>query len=365
MSAFTTIVIMGVLMIIGGISLLATPLMNFLSAGYFIIILFFVRGIFGIIWGIHEKQYGQAFIFSILSLILGIIGFVVPGAAAMNNYVMLYMAAAWFFIHGILSIVTAIGNGKQGAGTGATVLGIALGVLELLMGAYSVAHPMLLAVGLGLLISFYFIESGVNAIIIGMATCTGGNSLTVLFTVMGILTIIGGISMLATPLITFLGAGHCIIMLFFINGVLGVVRAVTEKRYDKAFFFALLSLILGIVGFAVPGIAELNNSILLYMAAGWFIFHGILSIVTAIENRKLGASFGVMLIGILLGALELIMGIYSAVHPAILAVSLGILISFYFIESGLNMIFIGSAFSTAVAISRAGQIAEANDTMDK
>lgn len=37
MSTFTLIVIMGVLMIIGGISLLATPLMNFVSAGYFII----------------------------------------------------------------------------------------------------------------------------------------------------------------------------------------------------------------------------------------------------------------------------------------------------------------------------------------
>ena len=40
MTAFTMIVIMGVLMILGGISMLATPLLNFISAGYFVIILF-------------------------------------------------------------------------------------------------------------------------------------------------------------------------------------------------------------------------------------------------------------------------------------------------------------------------------------
>ena len=40
MSTFTYIVIMSVLMILGGIALMTTPLITFMSAGYFIIIMF-------------------------------------------------------------------------------------------------------------------------------------------------------------------------------------------------------------------------------------------------------------------------------------------------------------------------------------
>ena len=83
MSIYTLIVIIGTLMIIGGISLAATPLMTFVTAGYFIIILFFVAGIIGIIRAFHEKRYGKEFIFAILSLILGIAGLVTPGAVAL------------------------------------------------------------------------------------------------------------------------------------------------------------------------------------------------------------------------------------------------------------------------------------------
>ena len=351
MSTFTMIVILGILTILGGISLMATPLLTFISAGYYIIILFFIWGIIGIARGIAEKRYNKDFFFSILSLILGIVGLVVPGAAAMNNSVLLYLAAGWFIIHGVLSIITAIGSRQKGDGAGLMILGIVLGVLELIMGIYSIAHPAMLAVSLGFLIGAYFIESGVSTILVGAAVCKGGNSMTILFTAMGILTIIGGVSMLATPLLNFLSAGYCIIMLFFFNGVLGIVRGFIEKRYGKEFIFAILSLILGIVGFAVPGVAELNNSILLYLAAGWFLLHGVLAIIHAIQSRKEEGT-GFMVVGILLGVLELVMGVYSIAHPAVLVISLGFLTAFYFIESGINMIFIGSVYSRAVAAAR-------------
>jgi len=47
------------------------------------------------------------------------------------------------------------------------VLGIILGVLELFIAVYSVIHPTLLAIGLGILIGLYFIEAGINAIVLG------------------------------------------------------------------------------------------------------------------------------------------------------------------------------------------------------
>ncbi len=48
-----------------------------------------------------------------------------------------------------------------------------------------------------------------------------------------------------------------------------------------------------------------------------------------------------MVLCIVLGVLELIIGIYSFVHPAMMAVALGLLIGIYFIESGINVIIVG------------------------
>ena len=350
MSKFSLVVILGVLMILGGLSLMSTPLITFVGAGYFIILLFFVWGIYGIFRGISDKRYNKDFFFSILSLVLGIVGLAVPGAAALaNNLLLLQLAAGWFIVHGVLSVIDAVTDKENSAGL--KILGIIFGALEVIIGIYSFAHPGNLAVYLGFLIGLYFVETGVSKIATGAVTCKGGNNMTILFTVMGILSIIAGFSMLATPLLTFISLGHCIVMLFFINGVLGVVRGFIEKNYGKGFFLSILSLILGIIGFTVPGMADLNNFILLYLAAGWFLLHGVLAILDAIRNRE-ETGTGFMIIGVILGVLELIMAVYSIAHPALLAIQLGLLAGFYFIETGVHQIFLGSAYAKAVAEAR-------------
>ena len=355
MSTFTVIIILGFLMIIGGISMAATPLLTFMGAGYFIIVLFLAAGIIGIIRAVHDKRYDKDFIFAILSLILGIAGFAVPGAAAMNNYALLYMAAAWLFIHGALSIITAVAGRKQGGGIFMMVIGILLGFLELALCAYSAAHPAVLAMNIGILIGFYYIEQGISTILIGSAVCKGGNSLTVLFTIIGMLTVIGGFSMMFTPLTTFFGIGYAIILLFFMNGILGIVRAVNGKCYDKNFFFAILSTILGVIGFTVPGIASMNSFMLLYLAAAWLFIQGVITIIAAVDSKKKGAGMAAVVIGVVLGVLELIMCLCSLIYPVMLAFNLGILVGFYFVVSGFDMVFIGSGISRAVAISREAQ----------
>lgn len=351
MSTFTFIVILGFLMIIGGISMAATPLITFVSAGYFIIVLFLLAGIIGIIRAVQEKRYDKEFVFSILSLIMGIAGFAVPGAAVMNNYILLYMAAAWLFIHGILSIIAAV-SGRRESSIFIMIIGILLGVLELGLCVYSVAHPAVLAINLGILIGLYYIEHGISTIIIGSAVCRGGNNLTVIFTIIGILTVIGGISMIAAPFAAFFSIGYAIVLLFFVNGVLGIVRAVNEKCYDRRFFFAILSMLLGIIGFAVPGVANMNSYIILYIAAVWLFVHGVLTIIAAVDSKNKGAGTAVVVIGVVLGVLELLMCVLSVIYPMMLAFNLGILVGFYFVESGIGMIFIGSDLSRAVTLSR-------------
>ncbi|MBR1659858.1 MAG: DUF308 domain-containing protein [Oscillospiraceae bacterium] len=169
--------------------------------------------------------------------------------------------------------------------------------------------------------------------------------MTVLSIIAGILMIICGFCLIATPLITFMGTGYYIVILFFISGIVGIVRGIVKKDFGMEFIFAILSLLLGIAGLAIPGVALMNNFAILYMSAFWFVLRGILSIILAIRSRKLGAGSDVLVLGIILGALELIMGIYSFAHPAVLAIALGFLIGFYFIESGINMICLGSVLS--------------------
>lgn len=163
-------------------------------------------------------------------------------------------------------------------------------------------------------------------------------SIYTLIVIIGTLTIIGGFSMIATPLRTFVSIGYCIILLFFMNGVLGIVHAISQKCYDRKFAFAILSLILGIIGFTVPGIATINNFTILYIAAAWLLIHGILTIIAAVDSKDKGAGKIQVIFGVVIGGLELIMCILSVIYPMMLAFSLGILVGFYFIESGANTI---------------------------
>ena len=64
----------------------------------------------------------------------------------MNNFLLRYMISAWLFIHGILSITTAVANRKQDGGGFMVAAGILLGVLELVLGIYSVVHPAVIAI---------------------------------------------------------------------------------------------------------------------------------------------------------------------------------------------------------------------------
>ena len=168
-------VILGVLLIIGGFSFLFTPLVTLMSVGYFIIILFFIAGIYNIARGISQKSYGIDFVFGILSVILGIVMLFIPGAtsdtvasdvAIMNDFIILYVAAGWFLIKGILTIWGSIKAKKLGAGTSSIVCGVILGILEIGLTVYSMLHPAVLAIAVAWLLGFYFIEAGISMIAI-------------------------------------------------------------------------------------------------------------------------------------------------------------------------------------------------------
>lgn len=165
-------IILGILMAICGISCICTPVMTFLEAGYFLVILLLVYGIAAIVKAVAQKEYGMPFLFGILSTVLGIVIMVVPGLKLMTDGMLIYIMAVWFLMQGVVGIVLSFRQKKlKGKGWIGTLI---LGVLGVLLGLYSLAHPLLLAFTFGVLVGMYFIECGVNMIVLASSIPSEG-----------------------------------------------------------------------------------------------------------------------------------------------------------------------------------------------
>ncbi len=56
-----------------------------------------------------------------------------------------------------------------------------------------------------------------------------------------------------TPLTTFWDAGYFIVILVAVYGVIGIVKAISEKRFGAGFVFSILSVIFGAAVLFFPG----------------------------------------------------------------------------------------------------------------
>ena len=164
MKIFT--IILGVIMAICGISCICTPVMTFMETGYFLVILLLVYGIGAIVRAVMGKEYGLPFLFGILSLILGIVIMVVPGLKLMTDGMLVYIMAVWFILQGVVGIFVSLKQKKLVDGKG-WIWTMVLGVIGVLVGIYSLMHPLLMAFTIGILVGVYFIESGINMIVMG------------------------------------------------------------------------------------------------------------------------------------------------------------------------------------------------------
>lgn len=118
-------IILGVLLIIGGVSCMLTPFATYLSTGVFIGAFMLVYGIAGLIRGFQKKAHALEIVVSVLAIIVGVISFIRPGTALVFDGVMLYVIAAWFVIQGVVSIVIAfqmksVSSGWSGASSWAS-----------------------------------------------------------------------------------------------------------------------------------------------------------------------------------------------------------------------------------------------------
>ncbi len=164
--------------------------------------------------------------------------------------------------------------------------------------------------------------------------------MTVLFTILGILLVAGGVSCIVTPLLTFMSVGYFVVILMVVFGIVGLIRAIVEKRFGINFVFSILSVLLGVIMLAFPNSLLFAESVLLIIAAIWFVVMGIVSIINAVSLIKMHGS-KIWILQLIFGILAILIGIYSIFQPMLMAVSLGVLVGIYFIEAGFTMIFGG------------------------
>ena len=171
-----------------------------------------------------------------------------------------------------------------------------------------------------------------------------GVIMTVLFIIMGIFLIIGGFSCIFTPLLTVVQFGYMIVILETVYGIVGIIRAIVEKRFKLNFVFSILSVLLGVAMLAFPGTLLLVESVALMISAIWIIVLGVITVITSIAITRLTGS-KIWILQLILGILNVLIGCYTFARPEILAVTTGVLIGIHVIETGVTMLFSVAAVS--------------------
>ena len=94
---------------------------------------------------------------------------------------------------------------------------------------------------------------------------------------------------------------------------------------------------------ARPGSTLVLDSLVLNMVSAWLLVKGLINIIVSIQSRNEVKGWGW---GVAAGVLSIVAGVLSFMHPAITALTVGVLMGLYFVESGIDMIVFGTALST-------------------
>ena len=164
--------------------------------------------------------------------------------------------------------------------------------------------------------------------------------MAVLTIILGILMIIGGIVCLCTPVATTLGLMYFYMILFFVSGIILLIRSIAAKRFGIEFFLAILTIILG--GFMVfDSQAEIvATGTLIIISAIWMVVWGIVSLVNVIRTRKIVGG-GLFALGLIMSILMILFGIYSFIHPFLMMEFFGVIASMSIIFAGMDLLLIG------------------------
>ncbi len=164
----------------------------------------------------------------------------------------------------------------------------------------------------------------------------------ILTIILGVLAFGSGISCMLTPGATFLSLAWIASIVLIVSGISNIIYYFMNRKTEEAGIWFLLNGILStILGFLISGnlfMYVLTDMFIIYAFATWLILVGILQIAFALKLKKNKESW-VLLFAVAL--LTFAMGIYSFFHPAFAAISVGMLMGFWLMTQGINLIGLG------------------------
>lgn len=163
--------------------------------------------------------------------------------------------------------------------------------------------------------------------------------------ILGILFIVAAVGLLRSPKIGLTGLAVIFAVLALLSGLTTIagykkLRDVTGIRANFAVFFGVLDILIAVVFFF-----DMDSAIVTlgYLFALWFIFDSIERLLVASHLRDFGGLW--FWLSVVLDVISLIIGIMLFVHPVAAALSLNVLIAFFFVIFGVNAIWIAIARS--------------------
>ncbi|MEG1814134.1 MAG: DUF308 domain-containing protein [Clostridia bacterium] len=167
-------VVMGVVLLVGGFYCLLAPGATFLSLGWIVGICMAINAI-GMLFNYFERRKsgnadGWSLVGAIASLALGVVVMFSEGMQLFTNLMIVYAAAIWVIIMGVLRIAMAIKMKQIRRDIPEQMRGnrwiwtLALGILLLVLGVLGFVNPLVVAMTLGIMVGGYIIISGLNMI---------------------------------------------------------------------------------------------------------------------------------------------------------------------------------------------------------
>ncbi len=163
-------VVLGVLLAVGGIYCMFTPIATYSVLAWLIGLAMIVEGVGGVITWNTRRELGLANGWTLAGSIVSIVlGMVLLGSYVLQFAIdafIAYLIAIWLVVAGITRIVAAIAVRSQGKeGASGWIAQIALGVLIAILGVLCIFNPLSVVAGVGMMLGISIVFVGIDLVI--------------------------------------------------------------------------------------------------------------------------------------------------------------------------------------------------------
>ena len=160
-------VVLGVLLAVGGIYCMFTPIATYSVLAWLIGLAMIVEGVGGVITWNTRRELGLANGWTLAGSIVSIVlGMVLLGSYVLQFAIdafIAYLIAIWLVVAGITRIVAAIAVRSQGKeGASGWIAQIALGVLIAILGVLCIFNPLSVVAGVGMMLGISIVFVGID-----------------------------------------------------------------------------------------------------------------------------------------------------------------------------------------------------------